>query len=93
MREWVIRMKKVYEKPMLYVESFKLDASVAGSVTCTADNEVANQIKAAYEEYLKMLSLDHTESNFQAFWEKNKGSFAGGDTYCYHTAANSLFNS
>ena len=93
MREWVIRMKKMYEKPMLYVERFKLDASVAGSVTCTANDELAQQIKAAYDAYLKMLGLTDTDGNFQAFWTANKGKYPGGNTYCYHTAANSLFNS
>lgn len=85
-------MKKMYEKPMLYVESFKLDASVAGSVTCTADDEIAQQIMEAYNAYLATVGVSDNSATFEQFW-KTYPQKPTGNTYCYHTAANSLFNS
>ena len=83
-------MKKKYEKPVLMVETFKLDLSIAGSNTCTDQSDQALQFQSAYEAWLNFTGKERGPASLEEYLKSLK---MPTDTYCYHTMTNSLFNS
>ena len=71
-------MRKKYEKPMLFCECFKLDASIA--LGCTANNP--DLVKAIYDSYNKNETGMDRDTYINFYLEK-----IDKNGYCYHVLA------
>lgn len=75
------------------METFRLDAAIAGAMNCAVSGPLAQEIDEAYQNFLTMKG--YTTGNdelFKEFWDAyNKKD--GSNTYCYYTLENKLFNS
>ena len=74
-------MRKKYEKPMLFRETFQLDASIAQSTSCDTRNEtVMAEIQAFLDGCEDGTSM--TIDDVNNFLKRNPNN-----TYCYHQFA------
>lgn len=75
-------MKKSYQKPEVWVETFVIDASIAaGGCGDSSQIPVNSEIMEMYKE---AAALGVTEEDFNAALNAAQG------TYCYHTLTYSL---
>ena len=84
-------MRKKYEKPMLFRETFQLDASIA--LGCdSANNQLMNNIKNLWENGLEGSSFDSLQE-FAKWYLDNENKKNPSNQYCYQTASNPVFTS
>lgn len=78
------KVKKKYEKPMIVIESFQLDAAVAGTCKETAEDQGYTYVKLGFGE--NTCSFDNGQfynyNNCQVDLTGPEGD--GNDSLCYH---------
>ena len=75
-------MKKNYQNPVVWVETFIMDASIAaGGCGDSAQEAINQEVLKAYEE---LQGLGVTQEEFNAALGASNG------TYCYNTLSNPL---